>query len=172
MKFSPAERLIVVMLAEILEKVGGHSEIDPSFVKLAAQTNNEWAITWDNGWLSENSCDPSIVKETTDILNAWRRIEQSVNDLSKAERDDLIANVGHESWIKFDGFDGNNDDHYGVATFLVKEMNRYSEFEKRSLNSHSSTSIDRHRETLRRLRGIGHHEPLSADDLKQIFKRP
>ncbi|MCL8385149.1 YfbU family protein [Xanthobacter aminoxidans] len=172
MKFSPAERLIVVMLAEVLEKVGGHSEIDPSFVKSAALSNNEWAITWDHGWLSEDSCDPSVVKETTDIMNAWLRIERSVDGLSKSERGALIADVGDESWIKFDGFDGNNDDHYGVATFIVEEMNRFGEFKGRSLNSHSSASIDRHRETLRRLRGIGHHDLLSVDDLKKIFKQP
>ena len=50
--------------------------------------------------------------------------------------------------LTFDGFDGNNDRHYGLASFLVQDMGRFEEFKGRPLNSHSQSSMPKYRNML------------------------
>jgi len=47
--------------------------------------------------------------------------------------------------LTFDGFDGNNDRHSGLASFLVQDMGRSEEFKGRPLNSHSQSSLPKYR---------------------------
>ena len=43
---------------------------------------------------------------------------------------------------RFNGFDGNNEtEHMGVARFLIEDLERFSSFKKRDLNSHMPTLV-------------------------------
>ena len=80
--FTPAERLIVMMLADLMEAVKAKSEIDPVLVKELVTSNNEWALTWEySGIFDESVRSEADVDETADILDMWSGIERSVEDL-------------------------------------------------------------------------------------------
>jgi hypothetical protein len=43
-----------------------------------------------------------------------------------------------DSKLRFEGFDGNHERQFGIATFIVKKLDRFDRFEGRSLNSRFS----------------------------------
>ncbi|MBL4544058.1 MAG: YfbU family protein [Rhodobacteraceae bacterium] len=76
-----------------------------------------------------------VVGQTCDILDMWLDIETSYAELS--EEDKQTVQEQQQGWKpRFSGFDGNNEDHYGVARHLVNKMGRYQEFKDREMNSH------------------------------------
>ena len=68
MKLSDGERLIVVMLAEVMEALKLNREVDPSLIKTLACGGDEWAIKRKYSGLFP-SAGPTAddVSETTDI---------------------------------------------------------------------------------------------------------
>lgn len=46
---------------------------------------------------------------------------------------------------KFPGFDANNDDHYGVAQYLVDHLRRFTDLPGAKSNSHNPGSLPRYR---------------------------
>jgi hypothetical protein len=57
----------------------------------------------------------------------------SPEDLAKLAKE--AAPFGEN--VRFAGFDGNNERHYGIATYRVDDMKRFQHFKGRDLNSHS-----------------------------------
>ena len=48
-----------------------------------------------------------------------------------------VRDAGLAERVTFLGFDGNNEtEHMGIAMFLVRDMDRFSSFKGRDLNSH------------------------------------
>jgi uncharacterized protein len=175
MKLSDGEKLIVLMLSELYEKLGIKGEIEPDFIKSAIFSDQIWGIRWKySGIPFEDSEDPPIVKEVVDILDMWSFIENAynkLNDEQKAKLKKAADPFGQDP--KFQGFDGNNETEYmGTAMFLVNELERFAGFKGRSFNCHHP-SIDMHRrmlevfEPIRRKLSFG---PLSLDDLTAILK--
>lgn len=176
MKISDGEKLIILMLSELYEKLGVEGEIEPDFIKTAIYSDQLWGIKWKySGIPFEESDDPSIVKEVVDILDMWSFVERAFKELDAEEKIKLKADgapFGDDP--KFRGFDGNNETEYmGTAMFLVNELERFQEFQGRSFNSHSP-SIDMHRRMLAEFepirRTLGHGRPMSLDDLTVILK--
>lgn len=168
MKLSDGERLIVVMLAEVMESMGLNREINPELVKTLAYNGHDWAISEEYaGLFAENEDEPEVVKETRDILWMWEIIEGAIGDLEGDQ-----ANEARQ-WrhAQFRGFDGNNDSHYGVAGVFVNDLKRFSEFAGRDLNSHSQASLPRYREMYAKFDAYiaeGKDPSLSFDDLKDL----
>src|SRR3546814_13211104 len=79
--------------------------------------------------------DPdALAHEFAAMLELCSAIEFAISDLPEAERNTIPS---HERKV-FAGFDGNEEpDHYSVASFMIRDMGRWSEFSGRSLNSHS-----------------------------------
>lgn len=168
MQMTNAERLLGIMLAEIMEEMNLHREIDPTFVKTALINHDEWSIPWKYGYFhDEEPASDDEVQETARILSMMSFIEYSVSALDPADQAEFAA----ESALRFDGFDGNNDPHHGIAHTLVNELDRFTEFKDRAMNSHSRGSLMRYR----RMKPVYDHEfagmagdGLSAEQLRTI----
>lgn len=158
MKLSNSEKLILVMLCEIYEKLGIKGEIDPDFVKSAIYSGNTWGLDWQySGLVNSDDAQPAIREEVVDILDMWSFIEDSYSRLSgddQARVETEAAPFGKNP--RFGGFDGNNEsDHIGVARFLIEDLGRFSGFKNRELNSHMP-SLDGHRRMYGAFKAIRH----------------
>jgi uncharacterized protein len=138
MKISAVEKLILIMLCEIYEKLGIEGEIDPEVVKKAIFSEQTWGLAWEYPGVIGEMESPPIVREVVDILQMWSLIESAYDKLSDPEKEALkraVPLAGDD--LKFKGFDANNEPHYGVAQYLINELERFIEFKGRYLNSHS-----------------------------------
>ncbi|APX65016.1 YfbU family protein [Sphingomonas sp. gentR] len=141
MKLSDGEKLIALMLADIMEAGGIKGEIDPSFVKTAIAGDDLWALRWKyDSFFHNEGPSEAIVDETAQIMTMCRVVENSIASLDPAERVEIPA---HKQRV-FVGFDGNEEPHYGVAVMLIQELDRYDEWADRPLNAHHRT-IDKYR---------------------------
>lgn len=169
MKLSDGERLLVVMLAEVMEELKLNREIDPKLVKRLAINHDDWAIASHyHGIFDSQAPSDADVKETHDILSMWSFIEYSIIGLEGAEAKEA-AGFRH---TQFSGFDGNNDDHYGIAHTLINDLGLYSEFASRGLNSHSRATLPRYRTMLPKFEKATAGkagEPLSIDELRDLL---
>jgi uncharacterized protein YfbU (UPF0304 family) len=73
-------------------------------------------------------------------MDMWMFLEESFTKLSPADMAKLaIEAAPFGENVQFTGFDGNNDRHYGVATYLVEDTKRFQHIKGRGLNSHSQS---------------------------------
>jgi hypothetical protein len=179
MKLSDGEKLILVMLSELHEKLGIKGEIEPKFVREAIFSGNTWGLKWQYpGIFDSGESSEAVVSEVVNILDMWSFLEGGYKKLSKADK----ARVEKEAEplgkdVRFHGFDGNNETEYmGVARFLIDHLNRFASFFKgRDLNSHMP-SIDGYRrmfavfEPMRSSLGFGGKENLDATQIIEILK--
>jgi uncharacterized protein YfbU (UPF0304 family) len=167
--FTPAERLIVMMLADLMDEAKAKSEIDPVLVKQLVLSDNEWALTWEYpGIFDGTTRSEADVDETADILDMWSGIERSVEDLEAEEQADIKA----LRW-QFSGFDGNNDPHFGIAKTFIKRLDNWQEFKDRDLNSHSRATLPRYRKLLPKYQALVEDqqgEPLTAPQLRDLLQ--
>ena len=168
MQISDGERLIAIMLAELMEHLNISQEIDPTLVKSLLINNDGWAIKRKySGIFSGESPSEGVVSETTNILWMWGIIESSLGKLTGAE----AKEAGNWNWTEFAGFDGNNDDHYGVAHTMIEELGEFQSFKQRGLNSHTESSLPRYRqmyEKFDRYVKEGQAAPLSFNALRDL----
>ena len=175
MKLTDGEKLIILMLAEMYEKLKIEGETDPDFVRSAIYNDHLWGIRWKySGIPFDSADDPPIVREVVDILDMWSFIEFAYDKLDDDERRQLSADAepfGQNP--RFRGFDGNNEsEHMSVAMFLVNQLDRFQEFKGRSFNCHHP-SLDTHRRMLavfEPLRVSLANSPLSVKQLTKILK--
>lgn len=175
MELSGPERLILIMLSEIYEKLGIQGEINPEFVKAVIFDNQTWGLVWEYpgvfGGMQIES--PPIVNEVADILHMWSMIERAYDNLSPQEKDALKqAAVPFGEDVQFKGFDANNEAHYGVAQFLIDKLERFQIFQGRYLNSHFP-SIDSYRRMLAAFKPISlkvEGRSLNLAELTEILK--
>lgn len=142
MKLTDGERLIVVMLAEVMEALKLNEEINPSLVKTLAFNHDDWAIEHKySGIFRSEAPQDAEVSETIDILWMWGIVEDRIADLAGAEADEA------KGWpfAKFRGFDGNHDRHYGIARTLINDLEQFGDFKGRDVNSHSQATLPRYR---------------------------
>lgn len=175
MKFTDAEKLILIMLSDIYENTGIQGEIDPDFIKKSIYEEQTWSIPWKySGIPFESTEPPSIVREVLDILDMWRFIDISYRRLSNDEKVALSQSPGVFSEMpSFSGFDGNNETEYlASAAFIINELDRFQEFKGIDLNSHSP-SIEIYKRMLvqfNKERNARIGELLSAEQLSRIFQ--
>lgn len=145
MKLTNPEKLTLIMLSEIYEKLGinGGDKIDPDFVKEAIYSDNTWAFEWKYSGIfyDKTGPNPPEVNEVLDILDMWDLIEMSYEELSAAEKSELAVKAEpFGKNVRFKGFDGNNEtEHFGIADFLINKLDRFSRFKGRDLNSHAQS---------------------------------
>ncbi|MBC7502327.1 MAG: YfbU family protein [Herminiimonas sp.] len=169
MELSNGERLIIVMLAEVMEALKLDREVNPSLLKSLVINNDGWALRRKYSGIFESQ-PPSdeVVSETTNILWMWGIIESSIERLSAAEA--LEAEDWH--WKSFGGFDGNNDPHFGVARTMIEELNEFSDSRNgTNINSHSQASLPRYRRMFDKFEdyvAAGSAAPLSFEALSDL----
>ncbi|UAJ12995.1 YfbU family protein [Glacieibacterium megasporae] len=169
MQMSDGERLIIVMLAEVMEALKLDQEIDPALVKTLVINNDGWALKRKySGIFHSEAPSDDVVSETTNILWMWGIIEHSIASLTGVEANE--AKGWH--WTKWDGFDGNNDDHYGVARTMIEDLGEFEDSRKGiNLNSHSQTLLPRYRRMYEKFDAhvkAGKASPLSFDALRDL----
>lgn len=176
MKLSPQEKLILVMLCDIQEKLGADGEVNHRFIAKSIFSDNTWAIPWELPGIfgDERFDDPPEVEEVADILEMWSLIEASYSELSSAEKarvETEASPFGRE--VKFPGFDGNNESrHLSIAKHFIKEMGRWTEFDGRDLNSHapSLAAYRRMREVMNRVSETNTTGLLSVGAIVEVLK--
>ena len=149
MKFTDGEKLIALMLCEVLKELRSDDIVDPDFIEDAILKDYTWSISFRyNGIPFENDELPDIVKEVMDILDMWSLIERSYERLDDEDKSILLEEVGlSETQLSFKGFDGNNEPQFGIANFLIHKLSLFSDFSNRDINAHLPT-IDMHRRML------------------------
>jgi uncharacterized protein YfbU (UPF0304 family) len=172
MKLGDGEKLILIMLSDIYEKIGINGEINPGFVREVVLSGHTWALHWKYPGVFEdqNSGDPPEVSQVVDILDMWSMIEDSFNDLPAADQA-LVKKAATRNW-QFLGFDGNHEtQHMSIARFFVEHLDRFTEFKGRSLNSHIK-SVPGYMLMLpifESIRSGLHGRTLNAEELIQIL---
>lgn len=158
MKLTDGEKLIILMLTELYEKLQIDGETDPDFLRSAIFHDQLWGIRWKySGIPFEPAEDPPVVREVVDILDMWSFIEFAYAKLTDEQKKRLaeVAKPFGEN-PRFTGFDGNNESEYmSAAMFLVNQLDRFQEFKGRDFNCHHP-SLDAHR------RMLAVFEPLRA----------
>ena len=70
------------------------------------------------------------------ILDMWTFVETAFIKLS-AEEQERVKTETDRSTPQFFGFDGNHESTLmGIAQFMVRDMDRFSQFKNRDFNSH------------------------------------
>lgn len=177
MKFTNEQKLIAAMLAEIHQKLGISDGVRSSLVSKALWSGNEWAITWEHGYLLEQTENPPHVKHVVAVMEMWTLIEHAYAKLTTEERQRFSKEAYPYGEPTFPGFDGNEEGEYlSAARFLIDELRRFSNFAGRGdLNSHHPT-IDASERMLsafspiRKTLGIGQKRSLTVDDLIEVFR--
>ncbi|HEY4146601.1 YfbU family protein [Pinirhizobacter sp.] len=175
MQFTNAEKLMLVMIAEMHQASSIKNGINSKLVQDALWSNNDWAIGWDVQlpWLQRDA-NPPYVNHVVDVLDMWTFIESGYRALSPDDVKRVDVETGYQGGPKFSGFDGNNEsEEYSAARFLIEEMGRFSSFVGRDLNSHSPT-IDHSRRRLAVFKsirdGLGDRNPvrMNADEIIEV----
>jgi uncharacterized protein YfbU (UPF0304 family) len=171
MQLRDADRVILVLLAEVLEKLGGSDQIDPDFVKDCVYSDHPWALRWKYHGLfgDRHEPNPKEVDETADILTMWRVVEDSFAKLPPDQKERVAKEA--DPWsLEFDGFDGNDEgEHYSAADMIIKKLGRFEEYQPRELNAHSAR-LGHYRQMLRLYREGGQRHPLAADEIVRIVR--
>lgn len=175
MKITDGEKLILLMLSELYEKLEVDGEIDPDFIRSAIFGDHTWSIPWKYvGVPFENQETPEIVSHVLDILDMWSFIERSYENLSDSEKEYIEKEADpFGKNPKFPGFDGNNESEYmSVASFIVNELDRFEVFKGRGFNSHAPLveSYDRMLPVFKGILRDLNFEPLSAKNIADILK--
>ncbi len=170
---STHDRLILAMLAGIYKKLGIRDDINPDLVLASVFGDKEWGLRWEYGSLYEDRQlpQPPEVNETTVILDMYRFLTASYGRLSAPEKAKVDASP-HGSYVKFQGFDGNNDLHYGIMHYLVEDLGRYGEHKPTGvLNSHSMGTIMRYRRMVPIMNRHDSHVrgSLTADQIIEVL---
>ena len=92
------------------------------------------------GCVAENDADANMQAETIDILNMFRALSNAMHRGWKPKKPDNAV---------FQGFDGNHDDHYSFAVYLLDKRNLFVESQGRPRNSHSSFTLQQYRRMVR-----------------------
>lgn len=169
MQLTDGERLIAVMLAEVMEALKLNRELDPTLVKSLVINNDGWALKRKYSGIFQSEADADeVVQETCDILWMFGIIESSVAKLTGEEAEE--AKQWH--YNQWRGFDGNNDPHYGIARTLIVDLGEFAQSRAGvNLNSHTQTSLPRYRQMYEK---FDHYvqasqaAPLSFDALRDI----
>jgi uncharacterized protein len=176
MKLTNAEKLILIMLSEIHEKLNIENGIDPKFVQSAIYSGNTWGLEWHYSGIFQNSGEtPPIVAEVQDILEMWEMLEGSYEKLSPEDKKRVeVEAEPYGKNVQFRGFDGNSEgDYISVARFLVNDLGSFSTFGGRDLNSHVPSMSDYRRmvAVLALLRPSLNFGSLSAKNIIEILKQ-
>jgi len=98
-----------------------------------------------------------ICEETSEILNMYRRITNTIATLTPEQKEQLDLEK-----LKFEGFDANNDSHYHYGTFMIEKMNLWQEHKDMYFNSHSVFPLQKYRKML------AYHQEKMEQDIYDI----
>lgn len=125
------EKLMLVMLCDILKKMDSNAEIDPDFLLEVISGGHYWAINEKFGILFNEQIDtPSDVQTVRDILNMWNFIEHTFENMSLDELNDFEETTKiNKSYFKFAGFDNHSElNLLNIAEIFINHLHRFRRF--------------------------------------------
>jgi uncharacterized protein YfbU (UPF0304 family) len=149
-RLSDGEKLTLIMLCQLFKQLKLEGEVDPEFVEAAIDGGHYWGLEWEYPGIFHGYEDKKeVVTEVVDVLDMWSFLESAFRKLSKKDKDRVKAEVApFGEHVVFAGFDGNGEsEHIGVARFLIKQLDRFADFDGRDLNAHMPM-IDTYRRML------------------------
>lgn len=141
-RFSDGEKLLAIMLRDILKHLKISGEIDVDFVADVIYGGHYWAPMREmQGLFHSHEDDPRAVRFVVDVLEMWDFVESGYESLPKKDKERVEKEAEpFGKHVRFTGFDGNNElSHMGIARFMVEKMNHFSRFKGRDLNFHMPT---------------------------------
>lgn len=150
-RFSASDKLILTMLRELYEHLEIEGDIDPKFVGAVLNGGHFWGLKWKYpGLYHDHEDNPIVVSEVVNILDMWSFIEWGYAKCSKKDKERIEKEVEFFGKnVSFPGFDGNYESgHLSVAEFLINDLERFSSFKGRDLNSHAPL-LDAYRRMLK-----------------------
>jgi uncharacterized protein len=172
------EKLILIMLSEIHERLEIKNGVDSKFVQDAIYGNHTWSLYWQFPGIFYGAGEiPAEVTEVVDILDMWSFIERSYELLSTEEKERIKTEAPpFGTHVQFGGFDGNHEtEQMSIARFLVERLGKFEEFKGRDFNSHAP-SIDAYRRMLavflplRNLLAQEYRHDLKTTELIELLK--
>lgn len=165
------ERVILMNQYILMKKIGVPGFYDEQDLDNKIEIlSHGWTYLYDDEILDvQEECDESIQIEVINILDMYRTITNSVEDLSQEE----IDSIPHKHLLEFQGFDGNEESyHYSFMRFFIEKMGRFDEL--KSINSHRNilsqyrSMLMKYNETFNKKR-MGPYT-LTIDELKYILE--
>ena len=140
MKLSNPEKLIILMLSEIYDKLG-LGDIDTKLLRSAIYSENTWALDWEMPGVvgSDQEAPPPLVRDVVNYLDMWSFLEEAHASFDAPTREHVAREAEpFGRHVRFSGFDGNNESEaLSIARILVDDMGRFSRFKGRDLDSHA-----------------------------------
>lgn len=141
---SDGEKLIAVMLSDLIKKLGVEVDTDVDLVQKVIYGGHYWALGWEMPGIFHGHADKQArVGFVVDVLEMWSFLEEAFEELSDEDKAWLAKEADPlGKHVTFTGFDGNNEgEHMSIARFLVDDLQRFSRFREghRDLNSHHPT---------------------------------
>jgi uncharacterized protein YfbU (UPF0304 family) len=138
------EKLIAVMLTDLIKKLDIDVEIDVDLVQKVIYGGHYWALGWEMPGIFHGHADKQArVRFVVDVLDMWEFLEEAFEALGDNEKAWLAKEADpFGEHVSFPGFDGNNEsEHLGIARFLIEDLQRFGRFRNghRDLNSHHPT---------------------------------
>jgi len=172
MKMSQEQKLLALLLCDIHKSLGIKDGLNADLISGAISGGHDWALDWE---LEEQSIPSETISDciasfVTSVLDMFSALEDSFERLSTEEKTRLSDETRPScDNVSFRGFDGNYEGKYrSVCRFLIKKMNRFSEFEERaSLNSHRPT-VDSYQRMLDVFSQNIEEYPLSIETMIKI----
>ncbi|HHK8149046.1 TPA: YfbU family protein [Serratia marcescens] len=129
MSYTQAEKLQLLMLCDIYEKLEIDNGFDPDVLREAISSNNTWAIDWIAPSLSTDEDTPEEVKFVCDVLDMYDFLQFTYSQLPQDKKDQLAAEIPHfrgDDSVTFPGFDGNNEGRLMSIASMLEKMNRFN----------------------------------------------
>lgn len=140
MRMTNSEKLILVMLSEVYERLGinGESGVDPKFIQAAIYSGHTWGIEWKYSWIFDNpDTQPPELNDVINILDMWNTVEEAheaLDDDQKAELRQLVSSFRDD--LNFSGFDDKEEGEFrSIAIFLTEHLDRFPRFKGRICDS-------------------------------------
>ena len=174
MKLSNAEKLILVMLSDITEKLHIDHGIDPKLVKSAIHSGNAWGLDWKYPGLGESDEPaPATAQEVTNLLEMWTYIEEAYKTLNSDEKSRVKAEAGLSGPPRFGGFDRDGElELNNIAYFLIYDLKLFKRFKLDTLDAVTPKLPEYKRlyKVWSSVKPLLAGEGLSADQLIKILK--
>jgi len=144
--------------------------VDVAMVSRWVAEGNEWALSWKYDFFeTEEHPLTQAVEETRHIFDMYRQLQRV--DVATLESVGL-----NSAKVVFPGFDGNNDEHYTIASVLVNDLKRYTDIKGATANSGTLTSVGRYKRMLEKFRALNRSavdweiKPLTAEEVVKILE--
>ena len=157
MQLTLAERLLLRNQLKIMKALNVPDNSPDQYDEQIAVLDGGYEVYYPDvlSGLNRSGTDASVTAEVLEILDMFRALDS-------AKRKGLTVSG------EFEGFDANNDPHYGFAYFVLNVQGSYAESAP-ARNSHSSTTLPRYRNMVSTWQSLGRSHTLSQADVDAIL---